>query len=529
VHGRNSRSQILEVDYPPSLHVVRDTGPMRPKLCHAIDCVAPDNVVGVHNNQIDTLLHGVLERIFFVKRDGAFGPPPKPLPGVVVSRLSEQWKAITISVGSSTRIDAHEFAMMYTGRRRIMNLNAADSLLIYPITLKDAMILVFVKADKTNWTLKPGAVPRIISPSNRRYLVETGRSIKPLEHKLVKAVDEMFGEPTIMKGYNANDCGKHVFDKWSKFRNPVAIGLDASRFDQHVNRDILQWEHSIYCQADSDPQLAWLLKMQLNPKCTGRTSDGFLRYTVEGTRTSGCINTGIGNCLIMSSMVHAYMVHKELNFYSLLNNGDDCVVIIEKSDLNKFSDGLSEWFLEMGFTMVVEDPVYEIEEIVFCQTQPVWVDGGYRMVRQVPNSFLKDSLSIKPLNSASMTKKWMDAVGQGGMSLSSGLPVLQQFYTYYLRAANSINLKRTKSRRVMQRRKRSKLYLDPVMETGFARMGLGMDPKFMRVSDRTRVSFWKAFGIDPETQVCLEKHYDQLQFEFEVVLVDGPVTPVFLF
>jgi hypothetical protein len=51
----------------------------------------------------------------------------------------------------------------------------------------------------------------------------------------------------------------------------------------------------------------------------------------------------------------------------LANNGDDCVIIIEKRHLKKLDD-LPSWFLTMGFRMEVEKPVYEFEQIEFCQT-----------------------------------------------------------------------------------------------------------------------------------------------------------------
>jgi hypothetical protein len=437
--------------------------------------VSPDVELCLHNNQIDNLERGILERVFYVKGKSGFERPPLPGAKVVNARLKKQASFMKKWLAGSTPVSCIEFANLYEGRKRLMNMQAALELELTPIRKKDAHISAFIKAEKSFTSASKtmqDIVPRIISPTSRRYLVALGRFLKPLEKKLVQGVDELFGEKTIMKGLNADQSGEVVHQKWKKYDKPAAIGLDASRFDQHVSVDVLKAEHAIYLGAfpnEYKQELSRLLSWQLHPRGTGRCSDGLLRYKVDGTRTSGCINTGMGNCLMMSIMIHSYMASIWIRKYSLMNNGDDCVIICETSVVKQIQKSVGTWFLEMGFNMKMERPVYRIEEIEFCQTHPVFVFGSYRMVRNAPMSFAKDSVSIKPIDHPSARKKWLYAVALGGMALTTGLPVCQSFYQYYLRISNSIKHSNKGSKRTQQRRRANKIWGTRVWRQGSSR------------------------------------------------------------
>lgn len=99
---------------------------------------------------------------------------------------------------------------------------------------------------------------------------------------------------------------------------------------------------------------------------------------------SGDMNTALGNVLIMCMLIKAYMDTKGIK-YRFVDNGDDAVVILEKKHQHLMND-LPKWFLEMGFNMKVEQPVYEMEHIEYCQCHPVQLDvGEYTMVRNFPS------------------------------------------------------------------------------------------------------------------------------------------------
>ncbi len=160
---------------------------------------SPPNNYLVHNSSLNNLARGVLTRVFFVKGKA----PPRPAEGVYVSRLSRFRKLLFKSLPSTTRCSYDQFIDYYTGRKRTIYANAVESLLVGSITQEDAKIKAFVKAEFINFDDKPDPDPRIISPRDPRYNVEVGRWLRPLEHRVYAAIAGIFGEPTVLKGFNA--------------------------------------------------------------------------------------------------------------------------------------------------------------------------------------------------------------------------------------------------------------------------------------------------------------------------------------
>jgi hypothetical protein len=456
----------------------------------------PNNYL-VHNSSLNNLVRGVLTRVLMVKGR----PTPKPLEGVYGERLRYFRNLVIRKLNSTTPVSYQQFVDYYSGRKKTIYQKAVDSLATSSVSREDATIKAFVKAEFINCDEKPDPDPRVISPRNPRYNVEVGRYLRPIEHQIYRAIASIFGEVTVLKGFNSKQTGEIFETKWSKYRKPVAIGLDASRFDQHVSVDALKWEHSVYNGIFRSNHLRKLLSWQLRNKVVGYCRDGKVKYKTDGCRMSGDMNTALGNCLIMCALVHAYLKIRGIEA-SLANNGDDCTVIMEAKDVRRFQSGLEEWFLEMGFNMKVEKPVYDLEKIEFCQTHPVFVTGGYIMVRNFPKALSKDCLSLKQLGSPFVCKSWLDAVGQGGLSLTGGIPVYQEFYRSFIRSSNSISA--TKRNHNSRQRNRKP---DVELTNGMAWLSAGMQRKYQVVLPKTRYSFWLAFGVTPDEQISLETVY----------------------
>ncbi len=474
----------------PGLTAIKHQGQTRTRRISMIPGVANLVDMGVHNSSIVNLERGVLERVFFISKGGEFVRPPQPNPKTFMKRMSSFRRGLLQNVYSTTPTKREDFPLYYRGRKRTVYENAVDSLNRRDVDATDAQIRCFVKAEKINFTAKKDPAPRIISPRDPRYNVAVGCYLKHIEHMLYKAIARLYGSTTVSKGLNVEEVASLLKGKWDRVDDPVAIGLDASRFDQHVSRVALQWEHSIYNSIYGDRELKRLLSYQLNNRCRGYTADGYLSYTTNGTRMSGDMNTAMGNCIIMCGLLHAYSTERNVKI-ELVNNGDDCVVIIRRKDLSRFENGLTSWFLEMGFTMKVEDHVDVFEQIKFCQMQPVNDGSKYVMVRNPIVSIAKDSISIKPLDSKSIYQKWLGAVGEGGVSLTGGIPILQSFYCCLERGSGGKRLKD-----------------DPTMETGWWYLSKGMARKVSKVSSQARYSFHLAFDIPPDLQVAVEEYYD---------------------
>jgi len=453
----------------------------------------------VNNADIDTLECALMERMYYCKVGNSFVTPPPVKRGLFTERLSRFRGLLLGEMRNATRWSYQQVLDTYTGRRRTIYENALAKIAQIGLERSDAHSIAFVKMELVN----PAKAPRCIQPRKPAYNLALGRYIKAVEHKLYRAVARVFGDgPTVMKGYNVSEIGSIVRGKWRSFNDPVAVGLDATKFDMHVSSEALAWEHDVYLSLfNHDKTLEKLLSWQMNNKGRGYCKDGSLRYHVKGKRFSGDMNTGLGNCLLMCAMVHAWAYEARCNI-KLLNNGDDCVVMMERKDYCRFIEGLDGWFLEMGFRMVAEPPVYKLHQIEFCQMHPIEIGDECRMVRNIPVMLRKDSLTVHPLTNRKHRAKWLTAVGTCGLWLVGGVPIVQDFYQCYQRIGCNAA---------------SNMVGDPTFATGMRLMARGMREQYTQPDPWTRVQVYEAWGITPDEQVALEQYYQCYQLDDSVV------------
>lgn len=433
------------------------------------------------------LARGVVERVFYVSRSEGLAQAPSPKPGVF-TRLHGVRERLFRAMRSTPIVPREDYPGLYVGRKRGVYERALDSLLVRGVSKRDAWVNTFVKAEKINFDAKGDPAPRVIQPRSPRYNLEVGRYLKLFEKELCAGFERVWRYPVVLKGKNAQQVGGWLAQHWSAFKTPVAVGLDASRFDQHVSQDALRFEHSIYNGVFRCPKLARLLRWQLSNHGVARVEGYRVDYDVDGRRMSGDINTGMGNCLLMSCMVIAYCEHVGIQF-RLANNGDDCVLFVDRSDLARL-DGIDQWMLDFGFTLTREEPVYVLEQVVFCQAQPVRCANGWRMVRDPRVAMSKDCVSLLGWDTEAAFHQWCGAIGACGASLTAGVPVWQEWYARLLRLSG------VEVRSGVEER---------VWDSGLGYMARGVDA--CEVDDEARYSFYRAFGILPDLQVALEVEY----------------------
>lgn len=419
-------------------------------------------------------------------KDGNLQRPPKPAPGAFTRKLRDVGLAVSNIVGHCPRWTRDQFVSSYTGPRRDSYGRAAQTLDVEPLTVRDSYLTTFVKAEKINATTKADPPPRVIQPRGQRYNIEVGRYLKPLEPILMKAIDTLWGEPTAIKGYTIEKVAQILHDKAKRYRDPAFVGLDASRFDQHCSYDALAWEHSVYNNIFRDPYLADLLKQQLVNHGAAYSADGVVRYVVEGCRMSGDMNTSMGNYLIMSSLCYQYLKDVGCNA-SLANCGDDCVLVLEKSDLGKLKS-LPQWFTRMGYTMKVEPPVFELEKVEFCQMHPVMTSRGYIMVRRPDTVMTKDCCVVRGGLTLKDLPGWLGSQRVGGLSLAGDVPILHQFYRCFPEKDSDIA---------------SEYSAPHKFQAG---------QQYGGVTEESRYSFWLAFGLTPDEQVAVEEELKEFSF-----------------
>jgi hypothetical protein len=121
------------------------------------------------------------------------------------------------------------------------------------------------------------------------------------------------------------------------------------------------------------------------------------------------------------------------------------------------------------------------------------------MTRNPWKCISKDVMTFLDVNRPAIARGWMDAVGTCGLSLSGGLPVLQEFYMALKRNGGGV-----------------RLGAHPAMESGFFRLARGMAREYAGIPDEVRVSFWEAFGMLPSTQEQLEEYYSSAEVTIDV-------------
>lgn len=449
---------------------------------------------GCHNCDIATVERGLLERVFFVQQGGNFVPTPQPQAGAFDALCSKFRNRLVRYVPPTSKLTSQQFVECYTGRKRILYQKAADSLCHRVIERKDSYLKTFVKIEKINFSAKPDPAPRVIQPRDPRYNVELGRYLKPIEKPIYRMIDAIYGEPVVVKGMNAVQRGALVAEAWGEFVKPVAVGLDAKRFDQHVSVAALEYEHSVYLRLyRQDPELASLLSWQINNRGYANCEDGTAKYEIDGCRMSGDMNTSMGNVLLMCAMMWSYLRGKNIK-YRFVNDGDDCILIVESGTLPVLDD-LVPWFLQLGFEMERDEPVYILEKIVFCQSQPViGADGAYRMVRDPRICTAKDAVTTKAL------RAWeYDAYRKGlsdcGVALAGDMPVMGAFYQCLGRGAVA----------------NAKLNIDNErFYRGLSIASAGLKHVRTEPTAQSRASFFEAFEITPDRQIAIEDEYDQV-------------------
>lgn len=492
------RSRVSTLAHP-DLQVTRCPAQVNERKLFAISELSGNINLGVNNADIGTLECALLERMYFCKVKGKFEPPLPVTTGKYRSDLKEFSNALSKFIGHSTPVSLDEVVEMYKGRKKMIYQQANDILGQRAITRRDGYLNTFVKLEK----VKPDGAPRCIQPRDKCYNIELAAYIKPVEHRIYHAIKKIFKDgPTVIKGFNIKQIGSIVRGKWNSFRKPAGFGLDAVKFDMHVSVEALKWEHSVYNKIYRCRKLNKLLAWQLNNIGRGYCKDGKLKYKVEGRRASGDMNTALGNCLIMCALVYTFAKLRGVDI-KLCNNGDDCFIMCESEDLDRLLLGIDQWFGEMGFRLTTEKPVFNLNQIEFCQMRPIELeDGSCIMVRNIQVALRKDTMCIIDLTSVKVLKSWLTAVGRGGLSLTGGIPIIQNLYRKYITLGCGVVSKISE-----QINRHSGLFL----------ISQGMTRQFSLPSAEVRCQVFIAWGITPDEQLAIEEYIDSYQFNHQQI------------
>lgn len=437
-----------------------------------------------------------MERVYYVKVNNQFITPPVPVPHAF-RRLWYIRTHICRIVGKLHQWTYERLLESYSGRKLQVYIKAVESLRLLSVSDLDAILKIFVKAEKINIDDKPDPAPRIISPRDPRYNVELGRYLRPAEGAIYQAFNTFLGFVCIAKGLNAKQRGRAIASHWEHFKDPRVLRIDLKRMDQHTGVEALQYEHGYYLNIYERPALLqWLLSKQLVNKCKAFCKDGKVVFKKPGSRCSGDMNTALGNNIIATAILIDLM--RPYKWRGVVD-GDDGLIIVESNIMPQVVNTIQQHYLEFGYQVKVDGPYSKLEECEFCQARPIWTPDGYVMVRNYPNAISKDTYSLVPLDNKKIFDQWCTAIGLCGISLTGGIPIYQDFYTQLIRTSKGLD--------------------HPSLETGMSMLAKGMDRKYSKVHPRTRVSFYDAFNVLPDQQENIEAFYQKSNFTYSTAEV----------
>jgi len=368
----------------------------------------------------------------------------------------------------------------YTGSMLKRYTQAAEKLLECPVNKKDSFIKGFIKVEKLSEEQATQKPPRFIQGRDPKYNLALMKYLRPLEHWFYEhsSSTNPLGPQTrtVVKGLNLEQRAALLLEKYQRFADPIAVSLDASKFESHVTTQVLTEEHSFYKKAfNNDPELQRLLDLQRN-NC-GVTPSGIV-YKTQGRRASGDFNTGLGNTLISFASVEAYFANRRVK-YDFVVDGDDLLLILERQDRGEINL-LPNHYGNLGFIMTMD--VWEnIEEAVHCQCRIVHTDPPI-MVRHFERTLSRAYTSNDYYHvGGALAEAYFHTVSECEARIHRGVPILGPFFSAMAqRTKGSVDLR--------DHRMKLSQGLTDIKDISF----------------KARLSFQEAFNVDPQTQVQME-------------------------
>lgn len=293
------------------------------------------------------------------------------------------------------------------------------------ISEKHAMAKAFIKFEKIPLTkFEEGKAPRLIQYRSFEYLLLLKSCIKPFSdaiktrkilHSNSQPLDQIY-----TKTLTPAALATAMRDSWNSFPSPVAVCLDHSKFDGHYAKELLDIEHDMWLVMFKSYLLKKLLKLQVNN--VGFSQCGF-KYKIKGTRLSGEYTTSDGNTTTNLGMIEVWLQSSGVTKYRLHINGDDSVVILDSSDLDKLLP--LDFFNNFNMETELEAIAYDFRHIKYCQTSPIRVGGAWRMVKDPIRTLSR--MSYADAKYALCRQRYVLGISLCELAVSSGVPMLQSF------------------------------------------------------------------------------------------------------
>lgn len=340
---------------------------------------------------------------------------------------------------------------------------------------RHAVVKMFVKPDKWPQDVS-GKAPRAIQFRSKEYNLLLASYLEPIEKELYETI-KWNGTRVVAKGLNNRERAELWMEKVRQYNDPIFINLDHSKFDSTVNEHHLRRLHYIYTTV-CGPAVYSVLKHQLRNRCFARD----ITYTSRGTRCSGDYDTALGNTLINIACI--LQCFRRTPRFDFMLDGDDAIVVCDKLELD-IGD-----FERFGFETVIHI-TRSLFDVEFCQSRLINAHG-WVFVRN-PIRAISNSMVINKPYGFKLMARYLAGVGLGELSMSKGVPILQQQGERLARASNI------------------PYYTEDLM---WQMANIGTKPEIMPVTELARVTMDLAWGISPAMQIYIESQLLPMTIEY---------------
>jgi len=460
----------------------------------------------VHNTDTDTLVRGIVERKLGRVVNGQL------LPNIVPTReikttCRKALRRIHRRVGRATLMSRQNVVDCYTGPRKLLYEKAKERLDEGDLKRRHFFQKVFIKYEALDGTAKPipKYKPRVICPRSYEASLEIGRVVKPVEHRIYRAVDRLYGGRTIVKGLNARERAEVVTECLESFRDPVVIPCDASHADSSVDDACRKVLHSIYRTVLGNLPLIDTIESH---RCGKQWMFG--ESSTHTVRASGYFGLGSGDqdtSLVMNllmGVLHWTMCDEVEVKCRAVIDGDDTLLVVEREDYGSVARVMQPFFESHGFSMVADplvDPRVEAHKINHCKAFYTWKGDHYIMLRDLSQVLSKDLCTIQNISNAKDFDFFRKAKSDCGLAIAGDMPIYGAFYRMLGRGAATYTRKHTTGASYREKSWSRDLTNDGV------------------VTAVKRIEIFKQYGITPDTQEALERHYDEMTPQY------APPTP----
>lgn len=384
----------------------------------------------------------------------------------------------------------------YSGQKKARYETAMLRLRTQLCEKEDSKLKMFVKAERVDFDAKVNSKipkPRCILFRTYEYCLELSSYLLPIAGRLNAWKGPERGvcrTRVIAKELNSRQRGALLVKKMEEFVKPRVVSIDCEAFDSHVAPEMLEVEHDFYVSVcGGDKRLAKLLKWQLvnKGKSMGRHS-----FTIDGRRCSGDANTALGNCLLMTLQVVECFRRLRIKKWDMLDDGDDCLLIVELEDLDRLERGLGRIFRTFGHEVVVEKASSIPEEVMTCRCKVLHCNDGWRMVKDWRQVLAATFTSHRHYQEPKGGLRILKGILHASALDYAGVPILG---VVFLRAYESL----------MSIKEISVRWNDEMI---YRVQAEGLDlrevPKYQEPGGGVRESFGLAYDTSPEAQLVLE-------------------------